>query len=380
MQFKILWFVLSWLFKRVKKARKDRRARDNRDRNSSDKNNEPKKGKKSKKSLSPVSQNPLLLFGLLSASGAGLAGLALFLYGTKVETRKYRLESMPVRLAGNVGSAHKQVKKSLRILHLSDLHLAGGKDDAEKVAFIQRISDDDFDLVILTGDVFEFGNGIKYGEKLLSRQPRLGAYAVFGNHDYYDYTMLNKTLGRVVRSMRHPPEKKDVSAHKAALEAGGFTVLVNETRYLEGEDIFIVGIDYPGIKEDHLMELMQGAPPNALKLGLFHLPRKLDMMARAGLNVAFGGHTHGGQVRVPGVGAIVTDSELARHEASGLVRRGNTTFHISRGLGADPRSNIRIFCPPAATELAVEFDSHGKSQDAPYSLVSGLGKGRALQA
>lgn len=360
MQFKILWFILSWLFKRMKKARKEKRLV------------KPRKERKPK-----VQHNPFLLWSLISASGAGLAGLALFLYGTRVETRKYRLESMPVRLAGNVGSAHKQVKKSLRILHLSDLHLAGGKDDVEKVEFIRRISDDDFDLVILTGDVFEFGNGIKYGESLLARPPRLGAYAVFGNHDYYDYTMLNKTLGRVVRSMRHPAQKKDVSAHKAALEAGGFTVLVNETRYLENENIFIVGIDYPGIKEEHLMQLMQGAPANALKLGLFHLPRKLDMMARAGLNLAFGGHTHGGQVRVPGVGAIVTDSELARHEASGLVRRSNTTFHISRGLGADPRSNIRIFCPPAATELAVEFDSHGKSQDVQYSLLSGTDKARA---
>jgi predicted MPP superfamily phosphohydrolase len=92
-----------------------------------------------------------------------------------------------------------------------------------------------------------------------------------------------------------------------------------------------------------------------LLLALFHVPKKLNDMAAAGIHLAFGGHTHGGQIRIPGIGALITDSELKRNEASGLIRRGRTLFHVSRGLGADPRSNFRLFCPPAATILEVIY-------------------------
>lgn len=80
-------------------------------------------------------------------------------------------------------------------------------------------------------------------------------------------------------------------------------------------------------------------------LALFHMPRYLRQFEIAGVDLAVGGHTHGGQIRVPGFGAIITDSELSRHEASGVIHRGRTTFHISRGLSADPRTNFRLFCP-----------------------------------
>ena len=206
-------------------------------------------------------------------------------------------------------------------------------------------------MVVLTGDIFQFSDSFDYGPFLLARQPRLGAYAVFGNHDYYDYSMVNKTIGRVFRNLRQPETRKDLAPHRRALMAGGFHVLVNESIYLPEANIFIAGIDYPGIKYEELLSLVGKAPQREglLKLCLFHLPWRLEQYAAAGFDMVFGGHTHGGQIRLPGFGAIITDSELHRSEASGLLRRGKTLFHISRGLGADPRSNIRIFCPPAAT-------------------------------
>ena len=79
------------------------------------------------------------------------------------------------------------------------------------------------------------------------------------------------------------------------------------------------------------------------------------MIADCGIDIAFGGHTHGGQIRIPGRGAIITDSELKPSESAGVVRRGNTVFRISRGVGAYRRSNIRMFCPPAATIIELEY-------------------------
>lgn len=289
-------------------------------------------------------------WGLIGLFGVAVAGLAVFLYGWKIETKRYRLEKLSLKTGKGNG---KGPTKALKVLHISDLHLCGH--DQAKVDFIRGITDDDYDLIVLTGDVFEFDDGLKFGDKLLTRKPRLGAYAVFGNHDYYHYSIFNKTVGRVLKRYRHPPAKKDVTPHKKALEAGGFTVLVNETVHLSEPNVFIVGIDYPGIKEEKLNELMAQAPEGSLKLALFHLPRNLEQLERAGFQLAFGGHTHGGQVRMPGYGALITDSDLPRQEASGFVHRGDTVLHISRGLGADPRSNFRLFCPPAATEIELLY-------------------------
>jgi predicted MPP superfamily phosphohydrolase len=304
----------------------------------------------------------LPLWAGLSLLLAGLGALAAFLYSTRVTTRRFRLEHLKVKtksplLTDKAGRANPDqamspgASRTLRILHISDLHLQKGDD--KKVEFIRAITDDDFDMVVLTGDIFQFSDSFDYGPFLLSRQPRLGAYAVFGNHDYYDYSIVNKTIGRIFRKLRQPDIKKDLTPHREALAAGGFHVLVNESIYLPEANIFIAGIDYPGIKYEELLALVARAPqrPGLLKLCLFHLPWRLEQYAAAGFDMVFGGHTHGGQIRLPGFGAIITDSELHRSEASGLLRRGKTVFHISRGLGADPRSNIRIFCPPAATVI-----------------------------
>jgi len=187
---------------------------------------------------------------------------------------------------------------------------------------------------------------------MLSRAPRLGAYAVLGNHEYYAYSMFNKIFGRIVRRFRHPAQKRDVTPFVNALESGGFKVLRNNTVVFPDEGLHIVGVDYPGVSQQHLNDLSK-AHPEHLVVALFHMPKHLESFDKAGVHLAFGGHTHGGQVCLPGYGAIITDSELPRHEASGLFYRGNTAIHISRGVGADPRSNIRLFCPPHATVLEV---------------------------
>ncbi|HIA52209.1 MAG TPA: hypothetical protein EYN91_09010, partial [Candidatus Melainabacteria bacterium] len=299
----------------------------------------------------------------VAAASLCAAGAAAYYYARKIEPKKYKLETVRVitgdgnfwrgREGNGKGSRSEEriERKLFRILHLSDLHLA--KPESDKIDFIRKITDADFDLIVLTGDVFEDHSGLEYAERLLSRRPRLGAYAVLGNHDYYDYTMFNKIVGRMIRKFRHPKEKRDVTPFVEALQMGGFDVLRNESRCLKEHGLHIVGIDYPGIDEYELQRLAAQAPEHHLKLCLFHMPKRLHYITNARMHLALGGHTHGGQVRIPGVGPLITDSELGRHEASGLIRKGDTAFHISRGLGADPRSNIRFFCPPAATIIEV---------------------------
>lgn len=289
----------------------------------------------------------------------GLAGFAAYLYASRVAARSYRLERVKVWLGDGMGRSNQPIngngQKRLSILHLSDLHLSRG--DEDKAAFLKSITDYEYDIVVITGDIFENESGFAYASSLLSRKPRLGAYAVLGNHDYYAYNLLNKTIGEVVRRWSTPSKTRNIDGHVAALEMNGYRVLRNELVRLSGEKLAIIGIDYPTIEKSHLHGLVGETEPEELLIALFHKPKNLAMMCEAGIKLALGGHTHGGQVRVPGVGAIVTRSELPGREASGLIWRGDTAFHISRGLGADPRTNVRLFCPPAATVIEVMSES-----------------------
>jgi len=302
--------------------------------------------------------------------GAALACAAVYLYGNRIESKRFRLERLRVNLddglrlvdrADEKGNGKEPGEKSsletLTILHLSDLHLHGP--DQRKAEFLSYVTSLEYDLVVLTGDIFENESGIKYAPNLLTKIPRLGAYAILGNHDYYAYTVFNRIIGRMFKRYRNPSKKRDVSPLISALEDSGYTVLRNQSVRLAEAKITLIGVDYPGIDEAVLQGLVSKAHKDDLLVSLLHLPKNLDQFVKAGIRMVFGGHTHGGQVRIPGIGAIVTDSELARHEASGLMRRENTLFHISRGLGQDPFpiTNFRIFCPPAATVLEITYQT-----------------------
>lgn len=300
----------------------------------------------------------------LGLGAVATAAVGLFYYANRVEVRRFRLEEVDIITGGDEtearlwrgnGKKRSDPDLTLSILHLSDLHLC--YPEQEKIQFIREITEREYDLIVLTGDVFENYTGLAYASKLIVRPPRYGAYAVLGNHDYYDYTMFNKTVGRIVRKWRTPKTRRDVEPMIEALRLAGFDVLLNESRSVPAKKLHIVGVDYPGIARQQLIDLTAEAPEGYFKLALFHLPRRLEYFEAAGTHLAVGGHTHGGQVRLPGLGAIITDSELSRKHASGVVWRGNTAFHVSRGLGADPRTNIRFLCPPAATILNIKHYS-----------------------
>lgn len=291
--------------------------------------------------------------------GLSLLGTAAVGVGSYVKARKeafeFRTETVSVNVETN-GSGKDSKGKKLRILHLSDLHIARNE-SSRKLSFLQDVTNDEFDFVFLTGDIFEHDESTLYSPYLLSRKPRLGAYAIFGNHDYYHYSMTQRIVGRIFKKWRHPHEKKirDLDNMTDSLEGCGYKVLRNEAVHLKDDQISIIGIEFPGVPREELLKISEKSNKDHLKLALFHIPKELHQFSDAGVHMAFGGHTHGGQVRLPGIGAIITDSDLPRKYASGLVKQGETVFHISRGLGSDPRTNFRLNCPPTAhiIELSV---------------------------
>ena len=119
----------------------------------------------------------------------------------------------------------------------------------------------------------------------------------------------------------------------------------------------VTGVDDPHIRRDRY-EMVAGpvTDPVTLKLGLSHSPepRILDSFAGDGYDLVLSGHTHGGQLRLPGYGAIVTNCGLDRSRARGASRWGaHTWLHVSAGMGTSPYAPVRFACPPEASLLTL---------------------------
>ena len=116
-------------------------------------------------------------------------------------------------------------------------------------------------------------------------------------------------------------------------------------------------MDDPHIRHDRTTwSPARPTPTPRCKLGLTHSPepRVLDAFAADGYDLVLAGHTHGGQLRLPGYGAIVTNCGLDRARARGASRWGShMRLHVSAGLGTSPFAPARFCCPPEASLLTL---------------------------
>jgi predicted MPP superfamily phosphohydrolase len=283
------------------------------------------------------------------AGAAAVTGAACVGYGILVERDWYRLRRERVE-ALDPGQA------PLTVLHLSDLHLTAS--DARRVAFLERLAAEPVDLVVLTGDMLGEPAGLGPVLEALGRfRPRLGAVAVLGSNDYWAPRFLNPLTyfmgpsSRRGRSSPRNPWRELVEG----LEARGWTVLSNRRGQLG--DIELAGMDDPHIRRD---DPATPVPANGdarprLRLGVVHSPyrRALDAFAGNGYDLVLAGHTHGGQVCLPGVGALVTNCDLPRDRVRGLSRWGSSWLHVSAGLGTSKYAPFRFACRPEASLLTV---------------------------
>jgi predicted MPP superfamily phosphohydrolase len=126
---------------------------------------------------------------------------------------------------------------------------------------------------------------------------------------------------------------------------------------LRGQRVALAGVNDPYTRRDHY-ELIEGPADQdaVLRLGVTHTPepRVLDRFALDGYDLILAGHTHGGQVRIPGIGALVTNCDLDRSRARGVSRWGShTMLNVSAGLGTSPYMPMRLCCRPEATLLTL---------------------------
>lgn len=281
------------------------------------------------------------------AAGAGALG-----YAAGIELRHWTLRraTVPVLADG---------AQPLRILHLSDLHMTPGQRSKQRwVAALDALEPD---LVVNTGDNLAHPGAVPAVLRALGPLLRRPGAFVFGSNDYYAPRPKNplRYLLPAAKTKRIHGRTLPWRDLRAALTEHGWLDLTHHRRTLHvgGRTIAFAGVDDPHLRRDRY-ELVAG-PAGAtadLRLGVTHSPepRVLDAFAADGYDLTLAGHTHGGQLRVPLYGALVTNCGLDRTRARGASRWGATMWlHVSAGLGTSPYAPVRFACPPEASLLTL---------------------------
>ena len=321
--------------------------------------------------------------GALIGLAASVAGYALWHEPLQIE-----LEKLTIRLPNAQG---RLPASGLRILHLTDTHFQGRAwREGNKIERIRRLTAGlEYDLLIHTGDFWHYESGLPNLLALLDAipAPRLGSYAVFGNHDYVHYNT-SSALPRMWRKFKrrqeimfggagralskfnasdlwrfgnyvcnHPLDMahmgiNDVPKLAQSLVDRGFKLLHNQNFHLshcpgqpDGVDIYLAGVDDVIEGQPRLHDALLTIPAAAPTILLSHNPDIIETPQIEQVDLVLAGHTHGGQVVLPLFGPAHTQSQhLSRDNVAGYLRRGRTHIYISRGIGEG--IPIRFGAPP----------------------------------
>jgi len=269
--------------------------------------------------------------------------VACVAYGILVERRWYRLVRRRIPILPTAEAVE------LTVLHLSDIHLT--RRSVRMRRFLTGLPA--CDICVVTGDIVGEPEAVEEAvEALRPLRGRRASYFVLGSNDYYVPRPLNY-LWYFRKRRRHRPARRGRAPELVAqLEADGWVHLRNGRRALslDGLGVEVLGLDDPHIGRQDL-RVAPREHPRAFGIAVAHSPDPAPELVALGYDLMVFGHTHGGQVRLPLVGALVTNSHVPRRIASGLVRMGKAYAHISPGLGTSKYAPFRFLCRPEATVL-----------------------------
>ncbi len=263
--------------------------------------------------------------GAPAALALGTAGLAGLTYATMIEPRLPVLERVTLRVP-----TLPPALDGLRIGQLSDMHLGMPHNATNTRRAVQQIMQEQPDLIVLTGDFVSFEWAIgEIGALFQSLHAPLGVYAITGNHDHWE----------------------GVEEIRDQLEPSGIEFLINENRCIHwrGGQLWLAGIDDMWYGTPDLHAALADIPDGAFTVLLAHEPDFADIASLRDIAVQLSGHTHGGHINIPGLGAPCLPYHGINY-VSGLYQVGAMQVYVSRGLGGAP---LRFNCAPEYTLLTL---------------------------
>ena len=307
-------------------------------------------------------------------AGAGLIAAGAAAWGMLVEKNRFTLrhEVLPVLDPGS---------DPITVLHLSDLHLAPWHSQA--VSWISELVHTAPDFIVGTGDFLGHPDGLPALTQALLPLAGIPGVVTHGSNDRLAPQFKNP-LSYLLRPSRVDHEH-GVPMDFAGLQdlytnILGWSDIDNTATRLQinGSTLECVGVGDAHYGADHtevlpsiLDELREnseepeGARRSVTTLGVTHAPyaRVLDALVTHGSEVIFAGHTHGGQVCLPGGRALTTNCDLPTSQASGLSQwshAGRSSYlNVSAGLGTSIYAPVRLFCPPEAVLLSLVAEDIG---------------------
>ncbi|MFC5338012.1 metallophosphoesterase [Leucobacter denitrificans] len=282
----------------------------------------------------------------------------VLVWSTLIERRLFtiRRHTVPVLPAGAA---------PLRVLQLSDLHLAPWQ--VGKINWVRSLRNLNPDLLVLTGDLMGHTQARPALLNMLEAFSDVPAVFVHGSNDYYGPRFKNP-LRYLKEPSRLATREQDIdnAALTHGLEGLGFIDLNNAATTLElrGTELELFGLGDPHIKLDDEAKMREareslGASDAAVRIGVVHAPYQaaLNSLLEADASLLLAGHTHGGQVRVPGVGSLTANCDLPNRQSRGLSVWYNAHtaayLNVSAGLGNSIYAPVRFACKPEASLITL---------------------------
>ena len=306
--------------------------------------------------------------------GLGAGAVAATTWGLLVERTRYQLrqETVPILDSGSA---------PIRVLHLSDLHLAPWQSGA--ISWIRQLAELEPDVIVGTGDFFGHPDALPAIEEALSVFHGVPGVVVHGSNDFFGPRPVNP-LRYVLGERPEHPEGQPLDfdgLRRLYTDTLGWHDIDNGAVSMTFGDQIIewVGVGDAHIDRDDLASLPETVErlreesatsnqvphPSTTTIGVTHAPyrRVLDALSTQGAELILAGHTHGGQVAVPGIGALTTNSDLPNRFARGLHTWEHAGHHsylnVSAGIGTSIYAPIRFACPPEAILLTLVGDNFG---------------------
>lgn len=265
---------------------------------------------------------------LVTAAALGSGG---YFYAGKVEPQLVNVSKLMF--------SHKDIPvgfQDFRIVQFSDTHLGFQYDLIQLKEVVNKINSLTPDILFFTGDLMDAPNEYDKIDEIVPVLQKLkapfGKFAVYGNHDHGGYG-------------------SDI--YKEVMENAGFKLLINEAsevKLLNNEHFYIVGIDDAMLGNPDIEKALEAVPNDSFKLLLSHAPDLADDAEPYNIQLQLSGHSHGGQVKIPFIGALVKPP-FAEKYYEGLYAIGENndlTLYVNRGLGTT-RLPFRFLSKPEIT-------------------------------
>ncbi|MDQ0155832.1 metallophosphoesterase [Robertmurraya andreesenii] len=270
---------------------------------------------------------------ILTTLGVSTGG---YVYAGKIEPILLKINNHKL-VHSNIPSSFDEFK----IVQFSDTHL-GFQYTLEQLAkLVEKINSIQPDILFFTGDLLDAPNQYREIDQTISILKKLhapfGKFAVYGNHDHGGY---------------------GTDLYRDIIEKAGFTLLLNESTRIqmnEKEHIYVIGIDDAMLGRPDLQAAISEVPDDAYKILLSHAPDLADYATNFNIQVQLSGHSHGGQIQLPFIGALVKPP-FAEKYFEGFYRIGSTnplTLYVNRGLGTT-RLPFRFLSVPELTVFTLK--------------------------